>query len=56
MKTFQEFIDEESNNRESEEMFLTSNFNDFANVWNVVIVLLMMINFNVTNFRNQNLI
>jgi hypothetical protein len=39
VKTFQEFINEESNNGESEEIFkyLTSNFNDFAKAWNKVI-------------------
>lgn len=38
-KTFQELIDEESDDGESEEVFkyLTSNFNDFANAWNKVI-------------------
>ncbi|PKY62398.1 hypothetical protein RhiirA4_526875, partial [Rhizophagus irregularis] len=38
-KTFQKFINEESNNGESEEIFkyLTSNFNDFAKAWNEVI-------------------
>ncbi|GES78826.1 hypothetical protein GLOIN_2v1764819 [Rhizophagus clarus] len=38
-KTFQEFINEESNYGESEEIFkyLTSNFNDFAKAWNEVI-------------------